>query len=133
MLGVWGDIGGGLVGGAGLRALRGQLVCRGPWLKFCSPWVFSGRGPLAKRPLRAGTAGAPRGACWPALAGKAACNPSQELFWSLFCSVLRPSKNPSRRRTCPPAPQSALAKERRELREQQQRTLLEAIPKDLSR
>lgn len=29
--------------------------------------------------------------------------------------------------------QSALAKERRELREQQQRTLLEAIPKDLSR
>ena len=28
--------------------------------------------------------------------------------------------------------QSALAKERRELREQQQRTLLEAIPKDLS-
>lgn len=31
------------------------------------------------------------------------------------------------------AMQSALAKERRELREQQQRTLLEAIPKDLSR
>ena len=29
--------------------------------------------------------------------------------------------------------QSALAKERRELREQQQRTALEAIPKDLSR
>lgn len=29
--------------------------------------------------------------------------------------------------------QSALAKERRELKEQQQRTLLEAIPKDLSR
>ena len=29
--------------------------------------------------------------------------------------------------------QSALSKERRELREQQQRTLLEAIPKDLSR
>ena len=29
--------------------------------------------------------------------------------------------------------QSALAKERRELREQQQRTLIEAIPKDLSR
>jgi ATP-dependent RNA helicase DHX8/PRP22 len=28
---------------------------------------------------------------------------------------------------------SALAKERRELKEQQQRTLLEAIPKDLSR
>ena len=32
-----------------------------------------------------------------------------------------------------PSVQSALAKERRELREQQQRTLLEAIPKDLSR
>ncbi len=30
-------------------------------------------------------------------------------------------------------PQSALAKERRELQQQQQRTLLEAIPKDLSR
>jgi ATP-dependent RNA helicase DHX8/PRP22 len=29
--------------------------------------------------------------------------------------------------------QSALAKERRELQQQQQRTLLEAIPKDLSR
>ncbi len=29
--------------------------------------------------------------------------------------------------------QSALAKERRELRDQQQRTLLDAIPKDLSR
>jgi hypothetical protein len=29
--------------------------------------------------------------------------------------------------------QSALAKERRELKEQQQRTLLDAIPKDLSR
>lgn len=29
--------------------------------------------------------------------------------------------------------QSALAKERRELREQQQRTALEAVPKDLSR
>ena len=29
--------------------------------------------------------------------------------------------------------QSALSKERRELREQQQRTALEAIPKDLSR
>lgn len=29
--------------------------------------------------------------------------------------------------------QSALAKERRELKEQQQRTLLDAIPKDLSK
>jgi hypothetical protein len=33
----------------------------------------------------------------------------------------------------PPGVQSALAKERRELQQQQQRTLLEAIPKDLSR
>lgn len=31
------------------------------------------------------------------------------------------------------APQSALAKERRELREQQNRMLIEAIPKDLSK
>lgn len=33
----------------------------------------------------------------------------------------------------PPRPQSALAKERRELREQQNRMLIEAIPKDLSK
>jgi len=32
-----------------------------------------------------------------------------------------------------PFPQSALAKERKELKDQQQRTLLDAIPKDLSR
>jgi hypothetical protein len=41
-----------------------------------------------------------------------------------------PSHTPASARVCP---QSALAKERRELQQQQQRTLLEAIPKDLSR
>jgi hypothetical protein len=44
--------------------------------------------------------------------------------------IFSPPTSPCTPCTCP---QSALAKERRELQQQQQRTLLEAIPKDLSR
>ena len=45
---------------------------------------------------------------------------------------LPPTPSPFPRPTHPPL-QSALAKERKELKDQQQRTLLDAIPKDLSR
>lgn len=54
--------------------------------------------------------------------------PHEHQTTSLSSLVLTPSAM-----LCPRAVQSALAKERRELREQQNRMLLEAIPKDLSK
>lgn len=71
--------------------------------------------------------------------------PSFLLFPPLWVSFQTPIINPdthpwfvtqsplSQHITPPTHTQSALAKERREVQQQQQRTLLEAIPKDLSR
>ena len=57
--------------------------------------------------------------------------PSQDQgFHLLCCHVLMPGRGAVQRAA---VTQSALAKERRELREQQQRAASEAVPKDLSR
>lgn len=58
------------------------------------------------------------------------------MIFSIFHAQVSPIKivkNPDGSMQRAAMTQSALAKERRELKEQQQRTLLEAIPKDLSR
>lgn len=61
------------------------------------------------------------------------CAPTPHPRSGIEMSPIRIVKNPDGSMQRAAMTQSALAKERRELKEQQQRTLLDAIPKDLSR